>query len=521
MILKKPYAFFIKMFKPLHFLLSALVLYLIYLSNNILKFLSDYMYSAESIVEKDVIKSLVSNMVYVIPVVIIVLFFLLLSIMYKKNKPVVFYFVGIFSFIVVLVINIYTVNFLNLLIENIVSIKIIKLIHDLVLINIILESVSLVFLFIRGIGLDFRRFDFNSDLIQFELNESDKEEFEVNINIDFNERKRKRKEKIRNLKYLYIENKLIINIFVIVSLLLLSGEIIYFVNKYNNVIKEGSYSDTGSFSFKVNNTTITNTDFQGKKITDNYLMIVNTNIKPNYQNQKLHLNDFSLRIDKFLFKPVTKFSDKLIDLGDFYEEQILDFEPADYLFVYEIPEKYISSEMFFRYNKEGEIFEILLNPKETTDKEEIVQTKRISEKLSFEGTLSGIEFKVNNYEIDKYFLLKYKYCIKDNDCILSKEYLKPSIDKNYDKVVIKMNFEYKGVNDLSVGSFYSLLSDFGMISYRVNGKWFNTYDFEEIKSKRVLLENDVYIGINSNILNADSIKLVFNIRGQRYEYILK
>ena len=84
-----------------------------------------------------------------------------------------------------------------------------------------------------------------------------------------------------------------------------------------------------------------------------------------------------------------------------------------------------------------------------------------------------------------------------------------------------MNFEYKGVNDLSVGSFYSLLSDFGMISYRVNGKWFNTYDFEEIKSKRVLLENDVYIGINSNILNADSIKLVFNIRGQRYEYILK
>ena len=139
MILKKPYAFFIKMFKPIHLTLAILVLYLISLSNDVLKFLNDYMYSAESVASEQVIESLINNAFYIIPIVMIILFLILLSIMYKKSKPVIFYFVGIFSFIVVLVINIYTINFFNLLVENIVSVKAIKLIHDLILINVILE----------------------------------------------------------------------------------------------------------------------------------------------------------------------------------------------------------------------------------------------------------------------------------------------------------------------------------------------------------------------------------------------
>jgi len=115
-ILKKPYAFFIKMFKPIHLVLSGIVLYLVFLSNNILKFLNDYIYSAETLAGKEIIKTLINNFLYIIPIIVIVLFLLLLSIMFKKNKPVIFYFVGIFSFIIILVINIYTVSFLNTLI---------------------------------------------------------------------------------------------------------------------------------------------------------------------------------------------------------------------------------------------------------------------------------------------------------------------------------------------------------------------------------------------------------------------
>ena len=145
----------------------------------------------------------------------------------------------------------------------------------------------------------------------------------------------------------------------------------------------------------------------------------------------------------------------------------------------------------------------------------------MGEILELEGALSGVNFKINNYNLNDKFLIEYKYCIKDNDCILSKEYLKPSIDENYDKTILKLNIEYNSDSDLNVNTFYQLLSKFGTISYRINNLWYTTSEFEEITSKRVSTENDVYIGINSNIMNANSIKMIFDIRGLRYEYIIK
>lgn len=520
MILKKPYAFFIKMFKPIHLILSVIILYLIYLSNNILKFLNDYMYSAESLAEKATISPLINNFLYVIPIIVIILFLIFLSVMFKKKKSVVFYFVGIFSFVVILVINIYTINFLNILIENIVSVKTIKLIHDLVLINMILEIVSFICLFARGIGIDFKKFDFNSDISKIEVSESDKEEFELNVNIDFNEKKRKRKEKLRNLKYLYVENKFLANIIIIILVVLITSLTMFLVTKNNKVNKEGIYYNASSFVFKVNGTTILNTDYQGNKITDNYLIVVDTNIKSNYSSNSLYLNDFSLKIENIRFKPVKKYIDSLLDLGNFYNEQILPLEYTDYIFVYEIPEKYINSEMYFSYNSEGNIIDILIEPKELSNNE-ISETKNINENLKFDGALNGVEFKINNYELSNKFLIEYNYCIKDNDCIPSKEYLKASIDENYDKTVLKLNVDYSSSSNLDVNSFYKLLSKFGIISYKLDGTWFNTYKFEEIKSTKVSLKKDIYIGVNSKILDAESIKIVFDVRGLRYEYILK
>lgn len=521
MILRKPYLFFIKMFKPIHLLLSVLVFYLVSISNKILIFLNNYIYSNEGVVKKDVIESLISKAFYIIPIVMIVLFLILLSVMYKKGKPVVFYLIGIFSFIVILVINTYSINFLEHLAKNIVSVKSVKLIHDLILINMIIESCCLLFLFVRGMGIDFKKFNFSSDIAKFEISDSDKEEIEISVNIDFNERKRKRKEKIRNFKYLYAENKLIINIFVVAFLVLLSVEIVYFTNKYNSVNKENVYYSTDSFIFKVNSTTLLNTDFRGNKITENYLLVVNVSLKSKYSNEKLYLSDFGLRIENYLFKPVKKYSDKLMDLGNLYQEETLDTEYSDYIFVFEIPEKYISSEMMFRYSSEGNIISVLLNPKTIDYKQDIIQTKKLLEPLNFEGLLSGIEFNINSYELKNSFLIKYNYCITDNDCILSKEYLKPTIDKNYDKVVLKMVVEYKNNGDLDVKSFYSLLSKFGTISYLVDNTWFNIFEFEEIVSTRVAAKKNVYVGVNSNILSAESIKIVFDIRGEQYEYILK
>jgi len=99
--------------------------------------------------------------------------------------------------------------------------------------------------------------------------------------------------------------------------------------------------------------------------------------------------------------------------------------------------------------------------------------------------------------------------------------LKPSIDENYDKVLLKLSVDYNSSSDLDINTFYKLLSKFGVISYKKNDTWYNTYKFEEVVSKRISTKNDVYIGINSSVADSDSIKIVFDVRGLRYEYILK
>ena len=62
MILKKPYALFIKLFKPLHLILSLVVLYLVSLNNNVLTFLNNYIYSSETVVTQENVDSLISNL---------------------------------------------------------------------------------------------------------------------------------------------------------------------------------------------------------------------------------------------------------------------------------------------------------------------------------------------------------------------------------------------------------------------------------------------------------------------------
>lgn len=521
MILTKPYAFFIKIFKPLHLLLAILVAYLIHLDNKILSFLTNYIHSSNSVIGESIKSELASNLLFVIPIIIIVILLLLFGIMFRKKKKVTLYFVSIFLFVVIIIINLYASNFLGVLEETIVSLKIVKLIHDLVLINVILESVVFILFIIRGMGINFKSFDFNSDIAKLEINESDKEQFELEIDVDLNERKRKKYNKLRHIKYYYVENKFLINLGIIsfIILSIVGGVFVYI--KLNDYNKEGNIYESTSFSFGVDNTYILNTDYQGKKITDNYLIVVNTIIKSNYDRNSLYLKDFSLNIGETNFKPITKYSKSFVDLGIVYNEQILPLNFTNYLFIYEVPEKYITSDMFFSYNNMGKSIDIKLEPKELISTNVSI-TKNIGEEIVFDEDLGNINFKINEYGIDTKYLIQYDYCVKKDDCIVSYEYLKPSINQNFDKCILKLNVEYNNESDLGATNFYEFFSKFGSIYYKTNETWnIQRSAFEEIKSSKLSQKNISYIGINCNIINSDNIKLVFDIRNSKYEYIIK
>lgn len=520
-ILKRPDAFFIKMFKPIHFLLSVAVAYLIVIESNVLNFFNEYIHSSSNVVGESIESKFSNPALFIIPIVLIMFSLIIFGIMFRKQKSTVYYFFNIFAFIIILIINVYATNFLGVLETTIVAIKSVKLIHDLVLISIIIESVSFIFLIVRGTGVNFKKFNFDSEISKFDISDNDKEEFELDVNFDLSESRTKRKRNFRNLKYFYLENKFIIKVISFVVLVLTVLGIFAFMWINTKINDEGKYYSLDSLKFKVVESILLNTDSKGKELTDNYLVVSKCSMKSNYLNNKVYLNDFSLRIGEAVFKPTTKYYSSILDLGVGYDEKLSTETYNSYIFVFEIPKKYIESDMDFRYSSSENYIDIKLNPKKMASSNTMV-SKSINNYLEFDHSFGDIKFKINSYEINDNFLVKYNYCIEKDDCINSTEYIKPSIDTNFDKAVLKLNIDFSDNSDLNIKSFYNLLSKFGYITYQIEDKWCNQYNsFEEIKSLKTNNKNDIYIGVNKEIMNATSIKIVFNIRDSLYEYKIK
>ena len=501
--------------------MSILIALLIYNTNKILNFLSNYIYSNTNVVGQYFKSDLVNKWIFAIPIILILFSLIFLGIMFSKKKKIIFYLVNIFSSIIVLIINIYCSNFLGVMEKNVVSIKLVKLNHDLIFINMIIEVVLFIVLLTRGLGFNFKGFNFNSDISKLDISDSDKEEIEVNINIDFEDKKRERRKKIRHLRYLYYENKLIINIvlytFVILTCTIIS---IAIINREKTNV-EGTVYNIGKFNLRVDETFLLTDSYRGKKLTENYLLVTKISLQSNLKSISLFLADFNLNIGSSIFKPNTKYANKLIDIGNMYDESILQSEYNNFILIFEIPEKYIESDMFLEYNNEGYNTSIKLNPKLYISKELNVINK-IGEDLNFKDHFEGITLIIKNFDIKKTFQVNYNFCLKDNDCLNSVEYLKPTLNQNFDKVLLMLDFNYSNNSKFSSNTFYDFFVKFGSIYYKKGEKWFSqNSNFEQVKSKKTNQKNKLYIGVNQDIIGADSIKIVFKIRNSKYEYILK
>ena len=269
----------------------------------------------------------------------------------------------------------------------------------------------------------------------------------------------------------------------------------------------------------MDDTILLNTDYKGKKLTDDDLVIVRVRLS-SYMNKSLYLKDFTLKIDDAIFSPSTRYAKSLIDLGTSYDGSTLLKDFTSYIFIYEVPKKYENETAIFRYNDEGVITEIKLNPNVLVS-ESVSVEKSIGEEISFEKTLGDIVFKINDYELKNKFKIKYDYCVDENDCVESYEYLRPTLNTNFDKYILKLNVDYKDNSRLGLKTFYELFSRFGTISYKIGDKWYyQNSNFEEIKSNKTNTVKDIYIGVNSEISAASEIRLSFNIRESLYEYIL-
>lgn len=526
MILKKPYAFFIKNFKLFHLIIFVLSAFLLYRTSLIYNFLKEYNKTNPNLIGKDLTSSLFSPWLYALIGIIIIVNIVIIYILIKKEKPYMYYIVNISLYIGVLVTYIISHGIIHDLQQVIVATKTTLAIRDITNIARMLQTVSVIFYLIRATGFDIKKFDFVKDLQGLDISEEDSEEIEVAVEFEKNVFIRDINRSIRNAKYYYKENRLMLNIIMLAFLGIVLFLIYLGTNKYDKVYKENEFVNARTISFGVKETSVLTKDYRNNTIVskDNALVALKVSLKG---TTSLQTARSVLVVNGRQYYHVNAYINKLIDLGNVYNNESLSDEFKDYILLYQIPLSDIKQPMTFRYidnieYQRGETkiksIDIKLSPKYLDEEEKQEQEYALNNEIN----LNNYKININNYELKDKFVNTYNTCVTGNECYDFNEIIIPSV-RDKEKIVLKIegNLEYEeNINKIS--TLYDFIEKYATIEYTYNGTTYSeTSDFNQIMLYRTNENNIFYIEVNKEVLNAEKINLLFNIRNNTYKYILR
>ena len=342
MVLKKPYAFLIKYFKIIHIICMAIITYNAYNFQKIVNFFSNYKSTSVSNILP---ASNYISIVFILSCILLISYFIMIFLlMQKKDKPSRYYLLGSIYYFILFIAIIYAYNTINELVEITIDQRTSRALRDIYLIFSLPNYYFLIMSFIRGLGFDIKKFNFNKDLVELEIKTEDSEEFEFILGNESYKIKRKIRRYLRELKYYILENKFILSI--ILGIIIIFIFISLFLNRtvINKIYHIGDTINTKNYTIKLNNAYITANDASGNIIKENKkYVILNATIRSN--NNKALLPEYiyiSLGKHKISnFK--TTLSDSFSDIGISYKNDKLTNEFANYIFVFEVDKEQLSS----------------------------------------------------------------------------------------------------------------------------------------------------------------------------------
>lgn len=526
MILKRPYAFFIKNFKLFHLIIFTLSAILLYRTSLIYDFLKIYNKTSPNVIGKDLTSSLFSPWLYILILLIIIVNIIIIYILIRKDKPYMYYIVNISLYIAVLVVYIISHGIIYDLQESIVAAKTTLAIRDITNIARMLQTISIIFYLIRATGFDIKKFDFVRDLQGLDISEEDSEEIEVGLDFEKNVFIRDINKGIRNAKYYYKENKFILNIIILVFIAVIFFLIYLGTNKYDKVYNETQFINARTISLGIKETNVITKNYKNSIIApkDKAIVAIKISLKG---DSELQTTRAVLIVNGTKYYNINAYKNDLIDIGNVYNEELLTEEFTDYVLVYLIPLSDIKSQMKFEYvdnveYQRGETkvrtIDVNLSPKYLDDQKETEKQYNLNDTIELEN----YKINISNYELNDKFVNKYNNCITQSECYDFNEIIVPSV-REKTKAVLKIegNLEYtESINKIS--NISDLIEKYGVIEYTYNGNSYEeAYDFNEIKTVRTTEDNVYYIEVDKEILNAEKINLSFKIRNDKYTYTLR
>ena len=531
MVLRKPYAFFIKHFKLFHIILSALIIVSVVRMTNVITFINSYLNSDKTLITMNDVDGLYSVIDYIVPLVALAFSILLLVVMSMKKKPNKYYAYSTIVILLLLILNVYGYNTLKALTKEWLQANRISTLRDLYVFALLGCIIEVAISVSRAIGFNVSRFDFNNDIIQLELSEKDNEEFELMVDFDINDLKRSTQKKVRYFKYFIKEYKSVILWSFAIIIVFVAGFIgfSYFKDR-KKVISLSSFNYAiNGFTMKINGTYVIDKDLNGNEFDDNKALVILDMTMTNLDTKNLKSfssGSINITIGDESYYSSNKYEDEVMDFGKLYTNTKIKAGGSETkIFVFEIPKSRVNRTMLFGIKdlNTNEDTYVKLNPVNLIDKDKEIIEKKLGETMEINNNVvKDSSIKIDKYDIKNVFRIDYDYCIK-NDCLSSIEYLTPrNNNSNFDKLLLKIDGDYNFNKDNTINDLYIFLSNYGYIEYKIGD---NTYKengiYGEVKSSKIDQENTYYFEILSDIQKADTIVLGFNVRNKEYRYILK
>ena len=502
MVFKNPYGYLIKHFKLIHFILTAIYIYLAIKVSRILNYYNLYIENAAS--KLDAVNYINNYYIFFIAISIIISVVIYALMRYKK-KPRLLYVILIILYCVVGGMIHVSYQGLNTIYFSSIETKTLRLYRDLLNIMVFVQYISIAFVLVRAMGFDIKKFNFVQDLNDLHLDEKDTEEIEVALG-GTESIQRRINRSIREFRYYYIENKAFIIITIFIVLVFLIGGTFFHREVINKEYKEGEVVSTDDYRFSVLNTYVTNKNYLGQAITDtdSMFVVVKMNIGTNHQKMAFKMSNLILKVNHHSYSVNNRYSKNFTDLGVGYSGSKIS-GMSTYLFIYVIDLHEKNNKMSLEYAGDKVI---KLNP---TDLDSVHDRKeyKLNEQIDFNGsTLGNGSFIISNYKIAKSFNYSYQYEVmgKQNTGNLT-------ISGN-DKYILHL--EMKG--NIPYFDNYDFINTLSKLKYKFQDK---EYIVSFSNKTPGSYKDGLYLMIDSNMENADSIWFEFQIRNIIYIYKLK
>lgn len=483
MILKKPYAFLIKHFKLIHLLLLIPLVYLFSKTFSIANFLNIYVKASYYTSEVDIASHYINYFMYLSTIVIILITLAIYFLMRQKKKDTRFYiFLMIYYLFIFILISI-THGILGNIEDASITAQSIRLFRDLSYLFYLPELYFISYAFLRGLGFNIKKFDFESDAKELEINDVDSEEFELIIGENAYKYKRQIRRILRELSYYIRENSLAFGIIVFLSVVIISTFLYLNFGVYNKTYRQTSKIGHNNLIIKVNNSVLSNLDQGGNIIDGKYYMALTLNITNNNKTDTvLDYENFKLEVNKRMISPVLDRGYYFPDFGITYKRGTLipSGTTNNYVLTYEIDEALINEVIKLKILDEvtyklGDIkstyktvnlkYKKIFN---TVDKD----TTPLGKYVMLNGNMGTSNLNIESYKLSDSYNYTYKSCT-NNYCQNLDEFVKSN--SNTTLMILKYNLsldKYTPYYSLRKGT-KEFVNDFVSIRYKIDDKVYN------------------------------------------------